>query len=132
MTEKTVPIKKEAANLQATREETRYLIPAVDIYEKSDALVVVCDVPGVGQSGISVGVDNNILTIEGKTIAREEDVSKEVHREYRLANYHRQFELSEVINQDKITAELKHGVLTINMPKAEKAQPKSINIKVEG
>ncbi len=132
MTEKTVPVKKESGDLQITREETRYLKPAVDIYETEAALIVVCDVPGVDKSGITVGVDNNILTIEGKTIDREEDVSKEVHREYRLANYHRQFELTEVIDQDKISAELKHGVLTITLPKAEKAKPKKIDIKVNG
>lgn len=132
MTEKTVPVKKESGDLQITREETRYLKPAVDIYETEAALIVVCDVPGVDKSGITVGVDNNILTIEGKTLAREEDISKEVHREYRLANYHRQFELTEVIDQDKISAELKHGVLTITLPKAEKAKPKKIDIKVKG
>ncbi|MGB3977275.1 MAG: Hsp20/alpha crystallin family protein [bacterium] len=132
MTEKTVPVKKESGDLQITREETRYLKPAVDIYETEAALVVVCDVPGVDKSGITVGVDNNVLTIEGKTLDREEDISKEVHREYRLANYHRQFELSEVIDQDKISAELKHGVLTITLPKAEKAKPKKIDIKVKG
>ena len=132
MTEKTVPVQKESGDLQITREETRYLKPAVDIYETEAALIVVCDVPGVDKSGITVGVDNNILTIEGKTIDREEDVSKEVHREYRLANYHRQFELTEVIDQDKISAELKHGVLTITLPKAEKAKPKKIDIKVNG
>ena len=88
-------------------------------------------VPGVDQSGISVGVDENILTIEGRTLDREEDVSKEIHREYRLSNYYRQFELSDVIDQDKITAELKHGVLTVKLPKAEKAKPKKIDIKVK-
>ncbi len=132
MTEKTVPVKRESSDVQTTREEMRYLLPAVDIYEIDDALVVVCDVPGVDQSGISVNVDNNILTIEGKTLDREEDISKEVHREYRLVSYHRQFELTEVIDQEKISAELKHGVLTINLPKAEKAKPKKINIKVKG
>jgi HSP20 family protein len=132
MTERTVPVKKESSDLQTTREEMRYLLPAVDIYETDDALVVVCDVPGVDKSGVSVNVDNNILTIEGKTLDREEDVSKEVHREYRLASYHRQFELTEVIDQEKISAELKHGVLSINLPKAEKAKPKKIDIKVKG
>jgi len=132
MTEKTVPVKKEDRAVPITREETRYLKPAVDIYETEEALVVVCDVPGVDKTGITVGVDNNILTIEGKTLDREEDISKEMHREYRLASYHRQFELTEVIDQDNISAELKHGVLTLTLPKAEKAKPKKIDIQVKG
>ncbi|MBN1879353.1 Hsp20/alpha crystallin family protein [bacterium] len=132
MTEKTVPVKKDGGDIQATREDARYLIPAVDIFETENELVVICDVPGVDQAGISVGVDENILTIEGRTLDREEDLSKEIHREYRLSNYHRQFELSDVIDQEKISAELKHGVLTITLPKAEKAKPKKIDIKVNG
>ncbi len=131
MTEKTVPIKRESTDLQATREDARYLIPAVDIFERENELVVICDVPGVDQTGVSVGVDENILTIEAKTLDREEDASKEIHREYQLANYHRQFELSDVIDQEKITAELKHGVLTITLPKAEKAKPKKIDIRIK-
>ena len=81
MTEKTVPTRQEKKDIQTTREETRYLCPSVDIYETENELVVVCDVPGVSEDGISAGVDNNILTIEGKTLDREEDITKELFRE---------------------------------------------------
>jgi len=53
-----------------------------------------------------------------------------IYREYGLANFYRQFELSEKVDQLKISAELKHGVLTLNLPKAEEAKPKRIDIKV--
>ena len=130
MTEKTVPAKREDSKLQETREETRFLCPAVDIYEREDKLVVVCDLPGVGKDGVSIDVDDGILTIKGKSIDREEDISKEVHREYMLEDYYRQFKLSEQVDQEKISAELKHGVLTVILPKAEKAKPRKIDIKV--
>ncbi|MCD4655604.1 Hsp20/alpha crystallin family protein [bacterium] len=130
MTEKTVPTRQEKKDIQTTREETRYLCPSVDIYETENELVVVCDVPGVSEDGISAGVDNNILTIEGKTLDREEDITKELFREYRLADYYRQFEISEEIDQERISADLKHGVLTITLPKAEKAKPRKIDIKI--
>jgi len=132
MKEKTVPATKEKKDLQTTREENRYLCPAVDIYEIENELVVVCDVPGVPKDGIQVGVDDNILTIRATAMNREEDVSKEVYREYSLADYFRQFELSEEVDQDKITAEMKHGVLRIVLPKAERVKPRKIDIKVHG
>jgi HSP20 family protein len=53
-----------------------------------------------------------------------------VHREYELINFFRQFELGEKINQGKISAELKHGVLTLNLPKAEEAKPRRIDVQV--
>lgn len=102
----------------------------MDIYETQNELVVVCDVPGVAKDGIDVGVDDNVLTIKAHAMDREEDVSKEVYREYRLADYFRQFELSEEVDQERISAELKHGVLKVILPKSEKAKPRKIDIKV--
>lgn len=130
MKEKTIPAKQTSETLQATREDSRYLCPAVDIYEQEDKLIVICDVPGVAGDGISVGVDENILTIRGKALERQEDVSKELYREYKLADFFRQFELSEEVDQEQISADLKHGVLTIHLPKAEKAKPRKIEIQV--
>ena len=130
MTEKTIPAKLDKTDLQNTREENRFQSPAVDIYEREDDLIVVCDLPGVAKEGVSVDVDNNTLTIKGSTIEREEDISKEIHREYILEDYYRQFKLSEQVDQAKISAELKNGVLTITLPKAEKAKPRKIDIKI--
>jgi len=127
MTEKTVPVKTEK-EVPATREEERYLKPPVDIYETDKELVVVTDMPGVGQDNVDVGVDNNILTISGKV--KHEACGDECYREFSLLNYFRQFELSEEVAQDKISAGLKNGVLTITLPKVEKAKPKQITVKV--
>jgi len=128
MTEKTVPVKTEK-EVPATREEERYLKPPVDIYENELALVVVSDMPGVSHDNVDVGVDNNILTISGKV--KHETCGDEIYREFSLLNFYRQFELSEEVDQDKISADLKNGVLTITLPKVEKPQPKKITIKVK-
>ncbi|HEX2929410.1 MAG TPA: Hsp20/alpha crystallin family protein [Candidatus Binatia bacterium] len=113
---------------EITRSQERYVTPPVDIYEIQEGLVVKADLPGVAKEGLDVRVENNLLTIRGRvshTLAGEP-----IYREYELANFFRQFELSEKVDQLKISAELKHGVLTLNLPKAEEAKPRKIDINV--
>jgi len=130
MAEKTVPAQQETETevVKGTREQSRYLIPPVDIYETKDALVVAADLPGVHKSDVDVRVEDGILTINGKT--SYERKGNPVVDEFSLLNFHRQFELSEAVDQEKIAAELKHGVLTIRLPKAEAAKPRQIAVKV--
>jgi HSP20 family protein len=111
-----------------TRNQERYMTPPVDIYETSDGLVVMADLPGVTKDTLDVRVDNNILTIRG--MAHPLSSGDAVYREYELLNFFRQFELGEKINQGKISAELKHGVLVLGLPKAEEAKPRRIEVKV--
>lgn len=132
MAEKTVPSASEKRP-RAPREETRgyerHLHPPVDIYETDEGLTVVADLPGVERDALDVRVDDNILTIEGKT--KHIAPGEPVWSEYRLLNFFRQFELPEEIDQERITAELKHGVLTINLPKVERAKPRQVPINVQ-
>ncbi len=129
MTEKTVPAKTQK-DVPATREEERYLKPPVDIYEKEDKLTVIVDMPGVKQDDVDVRVDDGILTIQGK-ITHEPPAEDAEYREFKLMNFFRQFELGELIDQEKISAKLTNGVMTLNLPKVEKAQPKQIKINIE-
>jgi HSP20 family protein len=112
----------------ATREEGRYLSPPVDIYEDRDSLVVVVDLPGVPQDGIHVSIDDGILTIRGR-VGRRSD-QEPLYSEFGLHDYHRQFQLSDRIDQQKISGELKHGVLTVRLPKSERVKPKKIEVRV--
>lgn len=114
---------------EQSRDEERFVTPAVDIYELQDKLVVVADVPGVDKDTVSVHVEDSILTIEAKAAKRDDDAP--VYREYQLANFYRQFKISERINAEAISAEYKNGVLQIELPKVAKAQPRQIEIKVE-
>src|SRR6476646_10546688 len=117
MAEKTVAA-RQAENAPASREETRsqekYITPPVDIFENSDGLVVKADLPGVAKEALEVRVDNNLLTIRGK--AAHTAPGQPVYREYTLVNFFRQFELNDKVDQNKISAELKHGVLTLSLP----------------
>ena len=128
MAEKTVPATMED-RLPETREEDRFLVPPVDIYETSDGLAVVADLPGVDKEDLSIRVEDNILTIDGK--AHDGLPGEAIRSEFALANFHRQFRLSDEVDQERITADLKNGVLQIQLPKAEKAKPKMIAVNVK-
>ncbi len=112
----------------ATREETRYIVPPVDIYETDDALTVVVDLPGVDKDNVDVHVEENVLTIKGK--ADYEPPANLLLGEFNLLSYYRQFQLSDEVSQSRISAESKNGVLTIHLPKAEKSKPKQIKVKL--
>ena len=132
MAERTVaanPQEKSPAGREETRSQEQYITPPVDIYETAEGLVVTADLPGVAKEALDVRVENHLLTIRGKTahIASSEPV----YREYGLVNFFRQFELNERVDTSKIAAELKHGVLTLTLPKAEEAKPRKIEVRTE-
>lgn len=131
MAEKTVAIPNHQAiekQPEDTRTRERYVTPAVDIYEMPDGLVVMADVPGVTSEHLDVRVDNNVLTIRAQ--ADHPHPAEPTYREYELVNYFRQFELSDKVDQGNISADLKHGVLTLTLPKAEDAKPRKIAVSV--
>jgi HSP20 family molecular chaperone IbpA len=113
---------------ESTRNQERYVAPPVDIYETQDGLVVLADLPGVAKEALDVRVDNHVLTIRGH--ARHGVPGEAVYREYELINFFRQFELSDKVDQSQITADLKCGVLTLHLPKAQEAKPRQIEVKV--
>jgi HSP20 family protein len=130
MAEHTVaaPEVQQSPMAERTRHHERSVAPPVDIYETRDGLVVLADVPGVAQEALEVRVDNNMLTIRGH--ARHGVPGEVTYREYELVNFFRQFELSDKVDQGRITADLKCGVLTLNLPKAEEAKPRQIEVCV--
>jgi HSP20 family protein len=137
MAEKTVPPTNGSNGSQTngnssemTRAAERYAPPPVDIYETQNALVLLADMPGVPKENLEVRVDQNTLTIQGK--AQHLVKGEPIYREIELTGFFRQFEISEEIATDKINAELKYGVLSLNLPKSEKAKPKKIDVKVSG
>lgn len=129
MVETTVPTKTDqATELAPTRDEERYVVPPVDIYETAQTLVVVADLPGVEKGGVGVRVDDGVLTIEGRPT--QELAKNPSLQEFVLRCFHRQFELPSEVDQEKISAEMKNGVLTVELPMAEAAKPKQIEVKV--
>ncbi len=133
MAEKTVPATQNNETQIVKREVTRhpeaFVTPLTDIYEEENGLHVVVDLPGVEKSGLKLSVENDILTIEGHVNADKKDTSYLI-REFEPSNYFRQFELSESVDSEKIKAELKSGVLSIFLPRAEALKPRTIDVKI--
>jgi HSP20 family protein len=116
---------------QAQGEGTRdvpLFIPAVDIYESEDALILVADMPGVAPDNVSIDVRENQLTVQG-TVSAEGENERMLLQEYGTGDYFRQFTLGRTIDQSKIEASIKDGVLTLTLPKAEMTKPRKISVK---
>ena len=118
----------ERDEVPRTREQTRSLLPATDIYETPEALVVVADLPDVGKEDVSVRVEDDVLTIEGWT--QHEAPRDAIYAEYAPGRFFRQFRLGEAVDQSKIDATLKNGVLTVTLPKTERGKPRQIDVNV--
>ena len=129
MAEKTVPAPtgQTAATREPTRSEEAYVAPPVEIYEDEQGLVVVADLPGVEPSALDVQVNRGVLTIQGR--ATHLAPGEPVYREYELSGFYRQFQLPEEIDQARIAAELKHGVLTLRLPRVPRPEPRRIEVR---
>ncbi len=105
-------------------------IPHVDIYEDKKNITLLADMPGIDKDGVHIDLKEDQLTIDGKVVLSEEKETL-LHKEYEMGNYFRQFTLSDMIDREKITAKMADGVLTLTLPKAEKAAPKKITVTAE-
>ena len=127
MTEKNLTINKEhPVSRETTRSGARYLTPPVDIVETEDGLTLVADVPGLDEQSLQISVEQGLLTIEGKASFGAGEL---LWREYAMDGYWRQFQLPDTFDADKARAEVRHGVLTLHLPKAEAAKPRKIAIE---
>jgi len=112
------------------KEETVFFRPATDVLESPDAVVLRFDMPGVSKDRVDITVDKGTLTVTGH--ADKEQTGQCVYRETRIGDYQRQFTLTEDVDVDRVTADMDAGVLTIHIPKAEKAKPKKIKVVANG
>jgi HSP20 family molecular chaperone IbpA len=123
---------KEKAEVTSAAEQTRpgpIFTPAVDIFETEEELTLLADMPGVKANDLNIDLREGTLTLSGESESPEGSKETEVFREYRTGKYFREFTVSEMIDQARIEAELKEGVLRLRLPKAEAAKPRQITVK---
>lgn len=122
MTDKT-------ASESALNEPT--LMPPVDVIEDGAGITLYADLPGVPKDKLSLHVEADTLTIEGDVALDMPEGMESTHAEVSLPRYRRVFTLSKELDADKVAAEFAHGVLKLRIPKAEHAQPRRIEVRVE-
>ena len=106
--------------------------PDADIAETESEIVVEAEVPGIDQENLKVSVQNNVLTFSGEKKQAKEEKGKNYHRvERTYGSFHRSFPLPADVDTSKTKASYKNGILTIRLPKVEKAKPKEIDIEAK-
>jgi len=121
----TAPVKSE------TTRPGRVFLPAVDIYETEDAMVVLADMPGVPAEKVTIDIKDSQLTISGEIAPPWGEQEQLLVQEYEVGNFHREFTLGQLVDQNRIEASMKDGVLRLTLPKVEKAKPRKIEIKTQ-
>jgi HSP20 family protein len=106
-------------------------VPAVDIKETENDLILKADVPDVDMKDIDIRVENGTLTIRGERKFESEKKDGSWHRvERSYGTFERAFTLPETVNFDAVKADYKNGVLTVILPKKEMAKPRQIKVAV--
>jgi HSP20 family protein len=106
-------------------------VPAMDVQETEKEYLIKADLPAVRRDDVKVGIDNGILTLEGERQEEKEEKGKKFHRiERSYGRFVRRVSVPSDVDPAKVAADFKDGVLSVHLPKAENAKPKSIDIKV--
>ena len=106
-------------------EYEQYTIPNVDTYETDENYILKADMPGVNKDNLEIMIEENLMTLLGSTSLSKEEV---VYQEFEPYSYKRSFRIGNNIDRDKIKGHIDNGVLTVTLPKAEKAKARKIEI----
>lgn len=129
MSESALEAREAQNSSDAEATHTGVLVaPAVDIFESDKVITLLADMPGVAPEQLEIDLNEGVLTITGRTAGKPAAGEEYVLREYQPATYQRKFTLSQSVDQDKIEARLDDGVLRLQLPKVEKAQPRKIQV----
>lgn len=113
---------------ESTKPE-KLFIPAVDIFETEESVMVLAEIPGVNNTGVEVSLEDDVLTISGHRQV-EEFEGRLLLQEYENGSYLRKFTVAEAIDQEKITATMTNGLLKVTLPKAAPARPRKVVVQV--
>ncbi len=107
-------------------------VPALDVYQTKDSVVVETPVAGIDPENVNISIENDVLTLEGKSEKKSEVDEKNYYRkEVRYGSFHRSVALPVSVNGEKAKATYEKGVLKITIPKEERAKPKTVKVEVK-
>ncbi len=102
-------------------------VPDVDITESDEAIILYADLPGVRKDDLDIDVREGVLTLTA-TVEPVEKNRNLIYQEYDIGGFQRRFTLGDRIDQERITASMSNGVLTLFLPKMEQHQPRKIQV----
>lgn len=107
-------------------------VPAIDLYQNNDEVVVKAALPGLKADDVQISVTADVLTLRGEFKQENEQKNATYHiREQRYGSFERSVMLPSDVQTDKAKADFENGILTVTLPKAESVKPKTINIKAK-
>jgi HSP20 family protein len=119
---------------QANGKETMIIadwVPSVDVSETDGEYQIKAEIPDVKKEDVKVTLEDGVLTIQGQRKQEKEDKGTKYHRvERAYGSFVRSFTLPDLVDEQKVKAEFKDGVLNLQLPKSEKAKPKAIEVTV--
>lgn len=124
------PVERKIARAEPTSSRLRFR-PDVDILERPDELTVLADMPGTRAEDVDIQFENGTLTLHAKVGERGSEEIGYLSREYGVGDFHRTFEVSEIVDSARISAEYEDGVLILHLPKTEAVKPRKIAVNVE-
>ena len=130
VTSKEQTAREDVARRDQAERRSEALIPPVDVIEDSGGITLRADLPGVPKDKVGLHVEADALTIEGDVSVAMPEGIEASYAEVSVPRFRRVFTLSKELDTGTVSAEFKHGVLTLRIPKAEHAQPRKIDIKV--
>jgi len=119
--------RKQDADIELAQ-DLPVFVPSADIFEKEDAILVVCDMPGVDDQHIGVTLDNDELTLTGYQETKEPEGYELIHQGYMTGIFRRTFTLTSEIDREKIEAKISNGIIKLILPKAEETHPRKIAV----
>ena len=106
--------------------------PAVDIAETETEYLVKAEIPEVKKEDVKVVVQNGVLSVSGERRSEKEEKGKKFHRvEREYGSFARSFQLPDDVDDTKIAADFKDGMLQVHLPKSDKAKPKAVSVKID-
>lgn len=121
--------RQEEKEVQDRTDSGNYLVPPVTVYENDQGLTLHADLPGVSKERVRVEVEQDSLTLEAELAVNLSENMQAVHAELQNARFRRVFSVSSELDTQNIKAEMKDGVLTLEIPKKPSARPQKIEIK---
>ncbi len=121
-------VRQDEKKPESYRDRVPVLSPPVDIFENEQEILLLADVPGVKEDGLSITLEKNELTLHAKR-EMEEEPGSVLARDFHEGDYYRSFMVPQGIDGEKVEAELKDGVLHVHLPKSDGLRPRKIQVK---